>query len=108
MNSNDRRGNAVEYIAARPGPVPMECTAASVDEFGSDVFTLEAMSRYLPLEITDAIRATAELRRPLDPEIAGSVAEAMKRWAMERGATHFTHWFQPLNGGTAEKHDAFL
>ena len=108
MNVNDRRGNAVEYIAARPGPVPMACSEASVDEFGSDVFTLEAMRRYLPQEITDALQATVEFRRPLDPVIAGSVAEAMKRWAMERGATHFTHWFQPLNGGTAEKHDAFL
>ena len=108
MNVNDRRSNAIEYIAARPVPVPMECTSASVDKFGEDVFTLDVMSRYLPTEITDAIRATMELRRPLDPEVAGSVAEAMKRWAMERGATHFTHWFQPLNGGTAEKHDSFL
>ena len=108
MNMNDRRSNAIEYIAARPGPVPKECTAASVDKFGEDVFTLDVMGRYLPTEITDAIRATMELRRPLDPEVAGSVAEAMKCWAMERGATHFTHWFQPLNGGTAEKHDSFL
>ena len=108
MNVNDRRSNAIEYIAARPVPVPMECTSASVDKFGEDVFTLDVMGRYLPTEITDAIRATMELRRPLDPEVAGSVAEAMKRWAMERGATHFTHWFQPLNGGTAEKHDSFL
>ena len=108
MNNNIRRGNAVEYIAARPVPVPVPCSDASVDDFGCDVFTLEAMRRYLPQEITDALQATVEFCRPLDPQIAGSVAEAMKRWAIERGATHFTHWFQPLNGGTAEKHDAFL
>ena len=86
----------------------MGCVEASVGEFGEDVFTLEAMRSYLPTAVTDALQATIEFCRPLDPQIAGSVAEAMKRWAIERGATHFTHWFQPLNGGTAEKHDAFL
>ena len=100
MSNNVRRGNAVEYIAARPGPVPVACCDASVDDFGCDVFTLEEMRRYLPQEITDALQATVEFCRPLDPQIAGSVAEAMKCWAIERGATHFTHWFQPLNGGT--------
>ena len=108
MSSNDRRSNAVEHIASRPGYLPMGCVEASVGEFGEDVFTLEAMRSYLPTAVTDALQATIEFCRPLDPQIAGSVAEAMKRWAIERGATHFTHWFQPLNGGTAEKHDAFL
>ncbi|MBR7107033.1 MAG: glutamine synthetase III [Lentisphaeria bacterium] len=108
MGNNDRRSNAVEHIAGRPGYLPMGCVEASVGEFGEDVFTLEAMRSYLPTAVTDALQATIEFCRPLDPQIAGSVAEAMKRWAIERGATHFTHWFQPLNGGTAEKHDAFL
>ena len=108
MSISNRRSNAVENIAARPGYLPMGCIEASVGEYGEDVFTLEAMRSYLPSAVTDALQATVEFCRPLDPQIAGSVAEAMKRWAIERGATHFTHWFQPLNGGTAEKHDAFL
>ncbi|MBO5668387.1 MAG: glutamine synthetase III [Lentisphaeria bacterium] len=79
-----------------------------MDDFGEDVFTPGVMQQYLPKDVTDALLKTIHFGRPLDPALAGDVASAMKRWALERGATHFTHWFQPLNGGTAEKHDAFL
>ena len=102
------RARAVEVIAARGGMLPKPCSAVSVDDFGEDVFTLEAMRAYLPQEVTDALVATVNYGSPLDPAIACDVAHAMKCWALERGATHFTHWFQPLNGGTAEKHDAFI
>lgn len=76
--------------------------------FGEDVFGADAMRAYLPQNVADALLATIEDRAPLDPGIAGDVASAMRNWAVDRGATHYTHWFLPLNGATAEKHDAFL
>ena len=76
--------------------------------YGEDVFSERAMRANLPKRVADKLLATMRESRPLDPTIADAVAEGMKKWAIARGATHFTHWFQPLTGGTAEKHDAFL
>ncbi|MBE6356693.1 MAG: glutamine synthetase type III [Lentisphaerae bacterium] len=106
--SNCNRAQAVNLIAVRNGGAPMPGTPVSIADFGEDVFTPGVMQQYLPQDVTDALLETIHFGRPLDPALAGDVASAMKRWALERGATHFTHWFQPLNGGTAEKHDAFL
>ena len=76
--------------------------------FGSLVFNDESMRERLTKETYDALKKTREEGSPLTPEIAEAVAAAMKDWALEHGATHFTHWFQPLTGITAEKHDSFL
>lgn len=76
--------------------------------FGMNVFNREKMSRYLPKVTFDLLVAAIDSGKPITREIADSVAEGMKKWAMEMGATHYTHWFQPLTGGTAEKHDAFV
>ncbi len=76
--------------------------------YGEDVFSEKAIRRFLPKTIAAKLIATMRDSKPLDPTIADAVAEGMKNWALEKGATHFTHWFQPLTGGTAEKHDAFL
>ena len=76
--------------------------------YGSDVFSEKAIREYLPKNVADKLLATWRKGEPLDPTIADAVAEGMKKWALKKGATHFTHWFQPLTGGTAEKHDAFL
>ncbi len=76
--------------------------------FGSQVFNDEAMRKQLPKETYKALRKTIDEGRSLKPEIANVVAEAMKNWAIEKGATHFTHWFQPMTGITAEKHDSFI
>jgi len=76
--------------------------------FGSMVFSDEVMRSRLPAETYAAMRRTIDEGRHLDISVATAVADAMKTWAMERGATHFTHWFQPMTGITAEKHDAFL
>ena len=76
--------------------------------FGNMVFNESAMAKYLPEETYAALKRTIEENRPLDRSIADSVAEGMKKWAMEKGATHYTHWFQPMTGITAEKHDSFL
>ncbi len=76
--------------------------------FGSMVFNDNAMKKYLPEETYLALKKTIENGKSLDKTIAGTVAAAMKDWALERGATHFTHWFQPMTGITAEKHDSFI
>ncbi|MBO4492213.1 MAG: glutamine synthetase III [Lentisphaeria bacterium] len=84
----------------------------SVDEivqrYGSDVFGIEVMRKLLPKNVFSKLLKTIKNGKPLDPTIADDVAEAMKSWAVGKGATHYTHWFQPLNGATAEKHDSFL
>ncbi len=107
MITNSRTATISE-IAALPSAGTMAPEPASLDFYGEDVFNAEAMRAYLPKEICKKLFATIEDGAALDPDIAGAVAHAMKKWAMDRGATHFTHWFQPLTGSTAEKHDAFL
>jgi glutamine synthetase len=80
----------------------------AVDAFGRLVFSKRMMQQRLPKEVYKRLRRTVEHAEPLDPAIADTVAAAMKDWAIESGATHYTHWFQPLTGLTAEKHDAFI
>jgi len=76
--------------------------------FGENTFSLAEMKSRLPKPIYEALVETTENGRELDPRVADAVAIAMKEWATEKGATHFTHWFQPLTGLTAEKHDSFI
>ncbi len=76
--------------------------------FGSMVFNDATMREKLPKETYKALKRTIQRGKTLDPAIASSVASAMKDWALEHGATHYTHWFQPMTGVTAEKHDGFI
>jgi glutamine synthetase len=76
--------------------------------FGSNVFNRETMRKLLPKNVYKTFMRCFELGEPLDPTIADVVANAMKDWAIGHGASHFTHWFQPMTGFTAEKHDSFL
>ena len=76
--------------------------------FGENTFGLEAMRTRLSKSVYKSLLATIEKGERLDPDIADAVALAMKEWALEKGATHYTHWFQPLTGFTAEKHDSFI
>ena len=76
--------------------------------FGSHVFSDQVMRERLPKAVYKSLKATIDKGEPLDTSIADSVAAAMKEWAMELGATHYTHWFQPLTETTAEKHDSFV
>ena len=76
--------------------------------YADDVFSVEVIERLLPKKVAAKLLATMRDSKPLDPSIADDVADAMKTWALSKGATHFTHWFQPLTGGTAEKHDSFI
>ena len=76
--------------------------------FGSKVFNAKVMKERQPSTTYNALKATIDSHQPLDLEVANVVASVMKRWAIEQGATHFTHWFQPLTGVTSEKHDSFV
>jgi glutamine synthetase len=76
--------------------------------FGMNVFSDEVMRTRLPENVYKALRNTIRRGAPLDASVADVVATAMKEWALERGATHYTHWFQPMTGLTAEKHDSFI
>ena len=84
-----------------------EETKAATD-FGADVFGEEAINKYLSKDTAKKLQATIREGKPLDPSIAGEVAHGIRHWAMDRGATHYTHWFLPMTGSTAEKHDSFL
>ena len=105
---NSSRNKAIYDIATAPVSAVLPAAPANVDFYGEDVFNADAMRVYLPKDICEKLLATIDEGVALDPSIAGDVAHAMKRWAMDRGATHFTHWFQPLTGSTAEKHDSFI
>src|SRR5678815_4779134 len=76
--------------------------------FGSLVFNDKEQKARLPKSTYTALRATITRAQPLDVSTADAIASALKEWAVEHGATHYTHWFQPLTGITAEKHDSFL
>ena len=78
------------------------------DYFGCLAFDDSAMKARLPGDTYRSLKKTIDEGRGLDPAIADVVANAMKDWAIERGCTHYTHWFQPLSGVTAEKHDSFI
>jgi glutamine synthetase len=76
--------------------------------FGLLSFNRDSMRDKIPQDVFDALQKTIKNNEPLDPKLANSIAHGMKEWAIEQGATHYTHWFQPLTGFTAEKHDSFL
>ena len=76
--------------------------------FGSNVFNEKVMKERLPKPVFKELKQTIDAGDPLSKEIADVVASAMRDWAIEKGATHYTHWFQPLTGTTAEKHDSFI
>jgi len=96
-------------INYKPSHAPLNFSETKPTEvFGCNVFSDRVMRERLPKDVYKSLKKTIELGQKLDPSIADSVANAMKDWAIERGATHFTHVFYPLTGLTAEKHDAFL
>jgi glutamine synthetase len=106
------RQSAVQALSERRGSAaaaPLDPALARLPEiYGQNVFNDEIQRQRLPRGVYQALRRTIDAGADLDPEIADAVANAMKDWAVEHGATHFTHWFQPMTGLTAEKHDAFL
>ena len=102
------RLNAVEKASNRKA-VEASTPEQKVSEyFGENVFNRKTMQKYLSKETFKALTQSIDSGTPIDREIANHVAAGMKMWALEKGVTHYTHWFQPLTDGTAEKHDAFV
>lgn len=104
MNARHR---AIEWINRRPVTAPLE-RRPPADVFGENVFNREMMKHYFSKDVYKALQASIEARELLDRNLADPVANGIKAWALDRGATHFTHWFQPLTGRAAEKHDSFI
>ena len=105
-----QRHNAINQIAdsiddlTGSGAPPSSIEAV----FGRDVFSERVMRQRLPKDVFQSLQRTIRFGEPLDSSAADTIANAMKDWAIEHGATHYTHWFQPLTGLTAEKHDSFV
>ncbi len=105
---SDLRFKSVEEATARKA-VKVELPKERVEAYyGKQVFNRQRMFEYLPKETYYALVCAIDNRQPLGRELADSVAAGMKRWALDNGARHYTHWFHPLTGSTAEKHDAFV
>ena len=107
--TRSHRQTSIRLISDRPmNSAPVSNGWDLTKEFGSDVFTDDVMKRLLPAEAYADLRQTIDQGVALNETTAEAVANAMRSWAQERGATHYTHWFQPMTGLTAEKHDSFL
>ena len=95
--------------ANRHEPIKVDLSQVKAkDMFATDVFTRDSMAEYIADNTLRELFACIDNGKPLSRDIANSVAIGMRKWAMDKGASHYTHWFQPLTGGTAEKHDAFI
>lgn len=101
------RFRALQEAQSRKGVKIDSPTKSVADYFAQSVFTMSTMQRYLSREVYRQLQQHIQERKPISLALADQIAAAMKMWAMERGVTHYTHWFQPLTDGTAEKHDAF-
>ena len=99
---------AVSWSQTGLGQLSPADQGSQVDEFGEDAFTQRVMRQRLPRDVYRRLMRTIELGEPIGMQVADGVAGAMRDWAVERGATHYTHWFQPLTGLTAEKHDSLV
>ncbi len=108
--SGNARQLAIQAIAEkRPVSSGVDYSKKAVTElYGENLFSMAVMQKALPKNVFDSLQRTIEHGERLDPVHADTIANAMKEWAIARGATHYTHWFQPMTGLTAEKHDAFV
>ncbi|CAB4339500.1 unannotated protein [freshwater metagenome] len=110
MASKTRQQNvtAAQWAATGDGSGQSDITESAAAIYGENVFNLAAQKARLPKTVFTKLQKTLADGAPLDPALADAIADAMRSWAMEHGATHFTHWFQPLTNMTAEKHDSFF
>ncbi len=97
---------AEETLIARNGSDKHEMNIAEI--FGENCLSIDTLKERLPTSVWKTLKKTIRDNAPLDPNVADAVAVVMKEWATEKGASHYTHWFQPLTGATAEKHDSFV
>jgi len=105
--SRQQNVTAAQWSANGSALGSLDLTLPGNQIFASNVFSVAVQRRRLPRHVFKALQRTLERGEALDTTLADAVAQAMKEWAMEKGATHYTHWFQPLTGSTAEKHDSF-
>ena len=108
MPTRHKNLGAAQWFADEANIEPVDLTLPENNVFGENVFGPAAQRARLPKSVFRKLQATIERGAELDPSIADAVASAMKDWALAKGATHYTHWFQPLTGSTAEKHDSFF
>ena len=109
MPTREKNVEAAQWFADGPSAVEVvDLTLPENNIYGENVFGPAAQRARLPKAVYRKLQATIERGAELDPSIADAVASAMKDWALAKGATHYTHWFQPLTGSTAEKHDSFF
>jgi len=107
--SSFTRKQAIASIAAGSTEKQLSLGEANITElYGDDVLSLRVIRKYLPGDVFEKLEQTVKEGAGLDPSIANDIAQAMKEWALGKGASHYTHWFQPLTGSTAEKHDSFI
>jgi glutamine synthetase len=99
---------AAQWTANGSAIEPFDLTSPSSQIFGSNVFSVDVQRQRLPKSVFKELQDKLAKGEALDPPLADSVALALKEWALEKGASHYTHWFQPLTGSTAEKHDSFF
>jgi glutamine synthetase len=102
------RYQALQQIRLRETPSPKRTPIRPSEEYGVNVFSRRVMKQYLSHEVYEALKKTIDERSILERSIAAPVANGIKAWALDQGVTHYTHWFQPLTGRTAEKHESFL
>src|ERR1700691_2142164 len=105
--SRQQNVTAAQWSANGSALGSLDLTLPGNQIFASNVFSVAVQRRRLPKHVFKALQRTLERGEALDTTLADAVAQAMKEWAMEKGATHYTHWFQPLTNSTAEKHDSF-
>ena len=107
-SSGDAIRNISQFGSSFSQRTVTAATKKMTDEFGSLTFNDEAQRARLPKDVYRALRRAIAQGEPIDASVADTIASALKDWAVEHGATHYTHWFQPMTGITAEKHDSFL
>ena len=110
MPSRTRQQNvsAAQWSANGDALGASDLTQPGAEIFGENIFSPAVQKARLPKDVYRSCRRRSTTGEALDPSLANAVAKAMREWAMEKGATHYTHWFQPLTGLTAEKHDSFF
>ena len=101
------RFNALKETLNR-APVKITESERKSEAFGKNVFNEHSMRQFMTKEAYQGVMDAIEFGKKIDRNVANQVAAAMKDWALSKNATHYTHWFQPLTGATAEKHDAFF
>ena len=102
------RFKAIDNLTSVNGEVSVESPAKITDIFGENVFTLKTAREFLSDDAYKSLQNSIKSGQKIDRNVANQIAAGMRHWAQGKGVTHYTHWFQPLTGSSAEKHDSFF